>query len=196
MSRDVVVTRWKGALPDADPARSALVLPGAAYPVEMPGLWVAMRALALAGWEVNHATWDMSDVPERADRIAMVEEAVGAVQGVRLVLGKSVGSLASGWAAAHDVPAIWLTPLLTDLVCVSGLERAAAPFLMLAGENDLTWDDDVAEALLDGPREVVRLGSADHGLLVGDIESELGVLRQVADAVGDFASRLVEHGLA
>lgn len=196
MSEAPLVRRWRGTPPDADPSRRVLVLPGARYPVEMPGLWAPMRALALAGWEVHHATWDLGGASDDTS-LTTAWRACDELDGIRLVLGKSVGSLAAGWAFDHDVPGIWLTPLLNSLACVVGLQQARAPFLLMAGARDQTWDEDVAAALAaDGPREVVSLGDCDHGLLAGSVSSELVIAQVIADATADFATRLVEHGLA
>ena len=183
----VTVQRWKGTPPDADPTRRAVVLPGRAYPVELPGLWTPMRALALAGWDVWHATWGPADVPPERAR-AVVESAVERMgDGARLVVGKSLGSMAAGWAADEGVPAVWLTPLLTYLQVPDDIARSAAPTLLVAGTRDHTWDDDAAAGIA-CPQ--VRLHGLDHGLLCGDLDRELAALRVVGRSVADFASAL------
>lgn len=183
----VTVHRWKGTPPDADPARRAVVLPGRAYPVELPGLWVAMRALALAGWDVHHARWDLDDASPPQQRAAVAEAVDLLGDGARLVVGKSLGSLAAGWAADAGVPAVWLTPLLTDEGVTDDLARASAPTLLVAGTRDHTWDDDAAARL---PHRQVRLDGLDHGLLCGDLAREVAGLDVVGRAVADFAAAL------
>lgn len=186
------IKRWAGNDPGADPSRCVLVLPGRAYPVEMPGLALPLRALALNGWTIWHAAWELDDLDEVARR-AVVVRAVAeldqqtAASSQRVVLGKSLGTYAAGWAADNGVPAIWLTPLLIDQSCAEDITRSTAPAMLVAGTADLTWDDAAAERT---GKQIVRLAGADHGFQTGDWRAEVEILREVAEAVEAFARAL------
>jgi hypothetical protein len=186
------IKRWAGNAPGADPSRCVLVLPGRAYPVEMPGLALPLRALALNGWTIWHAAWELDDLDEVARR-AVVVRAVAeldqqtAASSQRVVLGKSLGTYAAGWAADNGVPAIGLTPLLIDQSCAEDITRSTAPAMLVAGTADLTWDDAAAERT---GKQIVRLAGADHGFQTGDWRAEVEILREVAEAVEAFARAL------
>lgn len=62
MSASSDVSLWSGNLEDADPSRRVLVLPGGGYTVQLPGLFLPLRALALAGWQVWAASWHVTGV--------------------------------------------------------------------------------------------------------------------------------------
>lgn len=61
--------------------------------------------------------------------------------GKRLILAKSLGTLAAGRAADNAVPAVWLTPLLCDEECANDISRAEAPALLAAGRGD--WREEL-----------------------------------------------------
>lgn len=90
-------------------------------------------------------------------------------------------------AADHGVPAIWTTPLLNAEVCVRDLARADAPALLIGGSDDSTWDD-AAAARTGLPRVIVP--GADHSWETGDWREELAGIRQLCEAVEEFANRL------
>jgi len=193
MKPEVTVERWGGNAPDADPRRRrVLVLPGARYGAQLPGLHWPLRALALQGWQVWAASWDLSAIPGRAERRVIVETAIDlAIDEMagdpHLIVAKSAGTLAAGWAADHSVPAVWTTPLLDDEECVGHIARASAPALLVAGSRDHTWDDTGAER---AGKRVARIEGADHGWETGDWRTELDALRQLTCAVEDFATGL------
>lgn len=187
------VALWPGNLPDADAGRRVLVLPGSGYSVDLPGLQLPMRALALAGWQIWATSWDVRQVRDRAAAEAVV---VGAAEQFvthvgstpRLLLAKSMGTMAAGWVADHDVPAVWTTPLLTDEKCVADIERGTAPALLLAASQDPAWDDAAARRTGKSSR---LIAGADHGWQTGAWREELDVLRQLVAAVEEFADALV-----
>lgn len=94
-----------------------------------------------------------------------------------LVLAKSMGTLAAGWVADHDVPAIWTTPLLNAELCVRDLARSAAPALLTGGSEEPLWDD--AAAALTGLPSVIVSG-ADHSWETGDSREELAGFEEFA----------------
>lgn len=80
-----------------------------------------------------------------------------------VVIGKSLGTHAAAAAARAGIPAIWVTPLLTDPFVLDALTRSTAPFLLIGGTADPVWDGAAARALTP---HVLELPDADHGLFV------------------------------
>jgi len=192
MSESSDVSLWSGNLDDADPIRRVLVLPGGGYPVQLPGLFLPMRALALAGWQVWAASWHVTGFKERSAAEEVVTHAadqfvteVGAQP--QLVLAKSLGTMAAGWVADRSIPAIWTTPLLTDDQCVDDISRASAPALLLAGSNDPAWDDTAASRT---GKALTVISGADHGWQTGSWREELEILERLTAEVEQFAARL------
>ena len=75
--------------------------------------------------------------------------------------GKSLGTLAASLAADRNLPAIWLTPLLDLPWVIEALARAQAPFLLVGGTADQTWNSKAAHELT---THVLEVRGADHGL--------------------------------
>lgn len=192
MSASSDVCLWSGNLVDAEPSRRVLVLPGGGYPVELLGLFLPMRALALAGWQVWAASWHVTGLTERDAAEEVVTRAadlfVTEVDAQpQLVLAKSLGTMAAGWVADRSIPAIWTTPLLTEEQCVDDISRASAPALLLAGSNDDAWDDIAARRTGKAPTVI---SGADHGWQTGSWREELEILERLTAEVDLFASRL------
>jgi hypothetical protein len=172
-----------GYLYAGDPLRCAAVLPGAMLG-GMPVNAFVIRPLLDRGWSVVQV-WEDYD-GDGSDRVEWARDhAEAAIAGapnstVRLLAGKSLTSLATGVAAHHRVPAVWLTPLLHDEACAEGLRRRTAPALLIGGTADPSWDGRLARELSD---DVVELPEADHGL------ARLEDLSHVAEAVGAFVDR-------
>ena len=124
---------------------------------------------------------------------ARVGEAVDAVAAagvaVPVVIGKSLGSLAAPVAAGRDLPAVWLTPILTDEPTVAALRRAAAPCLLIGGTADKAWDGRLARSLTP---HVLQIDGADHGMFVpGRLSQSAAVLAKVTTAVENFLDHQV-----
>ena len=153
---------------------TAVVLPGAMLG-GMPAVWYAMEPLVEQDWRALLVWWDYTDrsqdtwrwVRERA------EAALAFTGGADLLIGKSLGT----HAAAIDVPAVWLTPLLAP-EHVEALRARTAPSLFIGGTDDPMWDRAIAQDL----GEVLELEGADHGLA----RTDQGKL--VGDAVASFAA--------
>ncbi|MFJ9892030.1 alpha/beta hydrolase [Streptomyces sp. NPDC091280] len=184
-------TRFDGA-----PDRVAVVVPGVGYSPARPLLHFAREVLIQHGWTVQELWWRVPDDFSRFtvdDRISWVERqvtrAVDAEAGAcRLLVGKSLGSLACGLAADRDIAAAWLTPLLTVGHVARSLRRAEAPTLLVGGSADPQWDARVAESLRHG---VLEVPSADHSLeLAGDATGSVDVLRQVVARLDQFVGSL------
>ncbi|KAB2593459.1 alpha/beta hydrolase [Streptomyces arboris] len=187
---------------DGDPDRVALVVPGVGYSPARPLLHFASGVLRRHGWTVQELWWQVPDDFRQFtedERIAWVEwqvgRAVNAEGGAcRLIVGKSLGSLASGTAADRGIAAAWLTPLLTFGHVARSLRRAEAPTLLIGGSTDTWWDADLAASL---HHDVLEVPSADHGLeLPDDPVGSVEVLRQVVSRLDRFVGSFgrVEEG--
>jgi hypothetical protein len=151
-------------------------------------------AVERRGGSVRRISWTVPQFAdgdeERAWVAARAGEAVAAT-GVAapVVIGKSLGSLAAPVAADRGLPAVWLTPVLTDAPTVAALRRAAAPCLLIGGTADKLWDGRVARSVTP---HVLEIGGADHGMLVtGRLSESAAVLGQVITAVEDFLDHQV-----
>ena len=106
-----------------------------------------------------------------------------------VVIGKSLGSLAASVAAGRGLPAVWLTPVLTDEPTVAALRRAAAPCLLIGGTADKVWDGRLARSLTP---HVLEIDGADHGMFVpGRLSESAAVLGQVTTTVENFLDHQV-----
>ncbi|MFF0015888.1 alpha/beta hydrolase [Streptomyces sp. NPDC005374] len=186
-----VPTRFDGARD-----RVAVVVPGVGYSPARPLLHFARNVLVQHGWTVQELWWQVpDDFMQLAveDRIAWVErqvtQAVDAEAGAcRLLVGKSLGSLACGVAADRNIAAAWLTPLLSTDHVVRALQRAEAPTLLIGGSADKLWDSRIAESLR---HDVLEVPSADHALeLADDAVGSVGVLGQVVSRLERFIGSL------
>ncbi|MFF1304666.1 alpha/beta hydrolase [Streptomyces sp. NPDC058307] len=177
--------------------RVAVVVPGVGYSPARPLLHFARSVLLQHGWTVQELWWQ---IPEDfaqftvVDRIAWVErqvtEAIEAEAGAcRLVVGKSLGSLACGITADRNIPAAWLTPVLTIDHVAAALRRAMEPTLLIGGSADRLWDSRIAASLR---HDVLEVPSADHGLelLADDAAGSVEVLRQVVSRLDRFIGSL------
>jgi hypothetical protein len=170
--------------------RAAVVVPGLQYSADGPLLMYAGLAVERRGGWVRRINWTVPDFGgaegERAWVVSRVSEAVDATDGVAppLLIGKSLGSLAALVAADRGLPAVWLTPLLTDEPAVAGLRRAVAPCLLIGGTADKMWDGGVARSITP---HVLEVAGADHGMFVpGRLAESAVVLGQVITAVENF----------
>jgi pimeloyl-ACP methyl ester carboxylesterase len=169
---------------DGDPARTAVLLPGAMLG-GMPALAYAQQGLTAAGWRVVQVWDEFLDRSQSAT--AWVHERLAAA--VRhapearqiLVVAKSLSTRAAADAADHGWPAIWLTPLLDDAESVTALRRRTAPALLIGGTEDPIWIGRIAREISD---DVLELPGADHGL----VRPEDGAV--IARAVAEFSGGL------
>jgi hypothetical protein len=102
-----------------------------------------------------------------------------------VVVGKSLASDVADLAADRELPAIWLTPLLDRANVRVALARASAPFLIVGGTADPTWQPQAvpSSALL----SQLELPAHDHSLQVpGEPFTSLGSLKKVTKHVERF----------
>lgn len=106
-----------------------------------------------------------------------------------LLIGKSLGAYGASVAADRNLPAVWLTPLLTMPPCAEALSRATKPFLLVGGTADEFWDGALARRLTS---HVLEIADADHGLMVpGPLRRSAEVLGHVVTAIETFLDDVV-----
>jgi len=164
-----------------------VLLPGREYPTRAPALWFAREAALAQGWSAIEVLGEpgLQDDPlgwerERAERALALAGA-----GRPVVIGKSLASFLSDLVNERDLPAVWLTPVLTEPVVTRGLARAARPTLLVGGTADSVWD---ATAIPSNPMlEVLEIDGVDHSLQVpGQPSASLDALNQMIRAVQRF----------
>ncbi|TDC31997.1 alpha/beta hydrolase [Kribbella albertanoniae] len=177
-------------------SRTAVVVPGGQNGPSAPLPMYAADAAEQRGAQIHRIWWDEPDRPltlTEAERgpwvVPQVERALSVTDGEVLLIGRSLGSYASPLVADRGLPAVWLSPILTDPWVVDGLRRATAPFLVVGGTADALWDSAVARELTP---YVLEVPEASHGMYVpGRLAASAAVLGQVATAVEDFLDEVV-----
>lgn len=181
----------------------AVLLPGRAYDVGAPLLARAAEVLAADGWEVRPVAWDApaprpgSVAPAVAEDFVVrhLREATADLgpdrPGDVLVVAKSLGTRAASYVASRSWSAAWMTPLLTDPSCRTGIAANPAHQLVVGGTADPYWDAAVAAGLGSTDAvEVLAFPGADHALVLGDDDATAAALDRVAQTLGVFARRL------
>jgi hypothetical protein len=190
----------------AGPDRAAVLIPGLGYHADCPLLFFANEAADSRDAYVEPIHWAPPDLDQSAfrewlhgheaeafvcghasDALARVDKQV---QDARAVLiGKSLASRAAPVAAERELPAVWFTPLLNNPTTVAALRRCAAPFLLVGGTADNTWDGALARELTP---HVVEIPNADHMLFVpGPLAGTLDAHAQAMTAVERFLDESV-----
>ena len=167
----------------------AVVIPGRLFGPAAPLPMYAGDVAQRRGAAVHRHSWS-PDIP-RPDRPEIenwvrgeVTPLLDSLEGRPLLIGKSLGSNAAALAAERSLPAVWLTPLLTLPWIVDALERATAPFLLVGGTADTTWDGALARRL---SPHVLEIPDGDHGLYVpGPLTDSIAVLSRLVVAVDEF----------
>jgi hypothetical protein len=166
-----------------------VVIPGRMFGPGAGMLMYASIAAERRGANVHRHSWT-TEPPgagneQSADWVhGEAAAAVDKVGGTPLLIGKSLGTLAAGLAADRSLPAVWLTPLLTKPQVIAGLERAQAPFLLIGGTADTSWDGTLARRVT---RHVLEVADADHGMCVpGRLTDSITVLAQMVTAIEGF----------
>jgi hypothetical protein len=172
---------------------SGILVPG--------GIGIVQTTLLDLGWEaltdrqarIEQVTWTMPEGlmevgPEpfvRACVAAALHRLVQRDPDARPVLiAKSLGTHAATLAADLELPAIWLTPLLTIPPVVDAITRNPAPQLLIGGTADPWW---VPEAARSTGQQVLTIRDANHSLrapgTLRDFTETLGV---IGTAIEDF----------
>ena len=106
-----------------------------------------------------------------------------------VLVAKSLGSYAAGYAAEHQIPAIWLTPLLTRPAVAAAITANPAPQLLVGGTADRRWWD--AEAARATRARVLTVEDGTHSLRVpGPVRRFTDVLGTVGTAIEEFLDDL------
>ena len=186
---------------ERDPDRVAFLIPGLAYSTERPLLHFARAVFLRHGWTTQEIRWP-EQPPQPGDQPfplwfaqlrAFVQAHVGpllaAEAAPRIALaGKSMGAFAAAAAADRGLPAIWLTPVLRGTDLAIDLRRSTAPFLLVGGTSDPSWDGELAHGL-GGP--VCEVEGADHGMETADDPvNSAEILRRTTVAMDEFVARL------
>jgi hypothetical protein len=112
--RPIVLSGAGGYEWEADSTQTAIVLPGAILG-GAPSCYDAASTLHRRGWRVIQDWSELDRSRDRADRANERAEAALAYAGnAELIVAKSATTLATSVAATHELPAIWLRPLLDD----------------------------------------------------------------------------------
>ena len=173
-------------------------MPGRAYPAPAPLLSLAAEALSDHNAQVETIEWLIPDGFFAADNTEsfvrtyvaaalhrLSERAPGATP---VVVAKSLGSYAAALVAERSLPAIWLTPVLTDESVAAAITRSTAPALLVGGSADGVWSPAAAAAT---GKAVVTVESGDHRLRVpGRLRAYTDVLGDVGTAIEEFLTSL------
>lgn len=172
-----------GGVPDA------VVIPGGMFG---PAAGLLMYTGAVAqrrGATLHRHSWSQEPPDPFAPEIegwvcADVRRTLDGVDGTPLLIGKSLGTYAAPLAAGRDLPAVWLTPVLTMPWVAAALARATAPCLIVGGTADGMWDGALARRL---SRHVLEIEGADHGMFVpGPLTDSIAVLARVVVEIDGF----------
>jgi hypothetical protein len=163
--------------------RRALLLPGRAYPVDMPLLASTGEVLTQHGFEVRPISWTAPD-PVPTDGTWVGEQAAAAIgddPGPWLFAAKSLGTRVVQSALRAEAYVL-LTPLTADpahAAAIAGLVREGRPVLLVGGTADPLWSSDASRST---GAEVFEVPGADHAML--------GCHLDVAGAVAAFLATL------
>jgi hypothetical protein len=177
----------------ADPERVAVLVPGGGYTTDGPLLMYAGLAVRRRGGYLHRIAWDApeSEAYTHAWVASQVKEALAEAAAVPapLVIGKSLGSRAAPLVAERGLPAVWMTPLLTDEPTVTGMRAATAPCLLIGGSADPFWIGAVARSVTP---HVLEVSGADHGMFVdGSLAASAAVLGDVITAIERFLDQVI-----
>lgn len=166
-------------------AGDAVLLPGSRFGIGSPLLFYSLGALLARGFTVLgvHDEYRDGDPVRWASERA--EAALAQVE-ARLVVGKSMASLAAGLVSDRKVPAVWHTPLLREPGVADAIGRSRAPTLLIGGRADALWDAAATGA------EVLDVEGADHALAVaGDPLASIEALGKAIRTLDRFVSERV-----
>jgi hypothetical protein len=192
---------WQPDRVERDLGRVALLIPGNGYSVERPLLHFARAVFMRYGWTTQEVWWPERPPQRKGQDLhvwfaqlrsfvhAHVSQILGAETAPKITLaGKSMGAFAAGLAADRGLPGIWLTPVLRDSEVASNLRRSTAPFLLVGGTADPSWDPELARSF---GQPFYEADNADHGMETDDDPvNSAEILRHTTIAMDAFVRRL------
>ena len=172
---------------------AGVLVPGRGYTAQAPLLDLARHALEDRNARVETVQWLVPDGLFSMDGAEpfvrlhvgaalhrLTEDLPGATP---VVIAKSLGSYAAALVAERGLPAVWLTPILTDDRVAAAIGRSTGPALLVGGTGDSSWLPEAAAAT---GKTVVTVDGGDHGL------RPPGPLRAYADALGTVGTAIEE----
>jgi hypothetical protein len=190
----------------AGPGRAAVLIPGRGYHTDCPLLFFANEVADNRDAYVEPIHWAPPDLDQStfrewlhgheaeafvcghtSDALTRVDKQVPDARTV--LIGKSLASRAAPVAAERELPAVWFTPLLNNPATVTALRRSTAPFLLVGGTDDATWDGTLARDLTP---HVLEIPHADHLLFIpGPLAATLEAHGKALTAVEHFLDTVV-----
>ena len=173
-----------------NPKGLALLVPGIAYPCQMPQLYFAKEVALANGYNVREMAWEPG-MEWTAERV--VAEVAAALEGNELpvlIMAKSIGSLSSVYAAKHGLPGVWITPVLEKPEAVEAIGATKQPQLAIGGSVDPHWNSEAAKAWPQNVK-VQEFEGADHSTLVaGDVVRGAEIVAEYTREMDAFVKAL------
>jgi hypothetical protein len=176
---------------------TAILIPGGIGTVQTTLLDLAWEALHDRQALVEEVSWTVPEGlteigPEpfvRAYAAAALHRLIQRDPDARPVLiAKSLGTHAATLAADLELPAIWLTPLLTVPPIVDAITRNPAPQLLIGGTADRSWVPEAARAT---GKRILTVRDANHSLRApGTLRDFTETLGTIGTALEDFLDTL------
>ncbi|MBO3738688.1 alpha/beta hydrolase [Actinoplanes flavus] len=172
---------------------TGILVPGRGYTTQGPLFDLADGILTARGDDVVEVSWTVPDGllqvgPEPFVRAHVAAALHRAAAGTPVLIAKSLGSHAAALAAERGIPAVWLTPVLTDPAVVAAIAAGPAPALLIGGTADRVWLPEAARAT---GKPCLEIPGADHNLRVpGPVRAYTDVLGTVGTAIEDFLETL------
>ncbi|WP_025274420.1 alpha/beta hydrolase [Haloglycomyces albus] len=174
--------------------RQAVILPGRNYGSQGPLFMFSQVALRSRGAHIYPMRWEnvdylcadtgslMEGVNTQVERLL---PQIDFLSSPPVLVGKSIGTAAVSTAARFELPAIWFSPLLTEYPIVQALRRCTAPYLLVGGTEDPTWESALVDEL---PGEICEIPGGDHGLFLPGrpLTSSAHALADIIEAVEMF----------
>ena len=169
---------------------AGIIVPGGLYTVQGPLLDLADHALRDRRAPVEAVSWTVpyglvrSGQAEPFVRAHVISAMERSPSDRPVLIGKSLGSFAAVLTAERQLPAIWLTPLLTEPAIAEAITAGTAPTLLIGGTADRFWVPEVAAAT---GKTVIVIPDGDHNLRVpGRLSNYTDVLGLIGTAIEEF----------
>ncbi|MFI7547902.1 alpha/beta hydrolase [Actinoplanes sp. NPDC049599] len=172
---------------------SGILIPGSLGTVQTTLLDLAWEALTDRRALIEEVTWTTPEGLVEAGPEPFVRACVAAAlhrlkqrdpEARPVLIAKSLGTHASGLAADHELPAIWLTPLLHLPSVVAAITRNPAPQLLIGGTADASWLPAAANST---GAQLLTIPDAGHSLRPpGNLRDFATALATIGTAIETF----------